>query len=112
MVNICIECKKSCGLCCWSGKLKPVDGWTAKPIKKRISSGRLIDGYQITACPKFERNERPKPAYIWSAEEEAKLKELLKQKVRRKLIAEVLNKPESTIHNKILLLRRSKLHDK
>ena len=69
--NICIDCKKSVGLCPWSavdqktGKLKfePVPGWTATKTKMRCSgtlagAAKYVDTYSITACPLFEKDER------------------------------------------------------
>lgn len=103
--NICIDCKKSCGLCAWSAKLKPVEGWTATPIKKRVSSGSLVDGFYVVACPKFEFDERGKNERRWSSNETTILKQLLKQRLRHKTIALILNKSVKSVQGKIQLLR-------
>lgn len=103
--NICIDCKKSCGFCAWSAKLKPVEGWTATPIKKRVSGGSLVDGFYVVACPKFELDKRNKPKNEWSTNETMILKQLLKQKLRHKTIALILNKSVKAIEYKIQLLK-------
>lgn len=76
VANICIDCKRSTGLCPWSaadpktGKLlfEPVPGWTAEKVKLRCGAGRngeaqYQDTYSIKACPLFERDER-KPGEV------------------------------------------------
>lgn len=68
MSNICIDCKKSVGLCPWSAcdpvtkKLlfQPVPGWTATPTKLKVYKGRMEASYNITACPLFEPDTRSK----------------------------------------------------
>lgn len=106
--NICINCKNSSGFCAWSANLKPVEGWTAKPIKKRTSDGKTVDSYYITDCPKFEAEQRPKNNKEWTCQETVLLKQMLKQKIRHKKIAEVLNRPLNTVEHKIYILRKGK----
>ena len=59
--SICIDCKKSTGLCSWSKKFKPVEGWEAKEVK-RSSWGypQGFVGYKVIRCPEFEREDRDK----------------------------------------------------
>lgn len=76
VANICIDCKRSTGLCPWSavdpktGKLlfEPIPGWTAEKVKLRCGAGRdgkanYEDTYSIKACPLFEKDER-KPGEV------------------------------------------------
>ena len=76
VANICIDCKKSAGLCSWSAvdrktgelKFEPVPGWTAEKVKLRIQGDkngnvRYADTYSIKACPLFEKDER-KPGEV------------------------------------------------
>ena len=105
--NICIRCKKSVGLCNWSRHLKPVKGWTATPIKKKTShEGVILDGYFITDCPQFEHNEMPKSNNDWTSGETVLLKQMIKQRLRHKRMAEILNKPISVVDYKIRLLNK------
>lgn len=48
MANICETCDVY--NCAWMKKMKPVDGWTAKPTKN--------GGYAIKACPLYKPIER------------------------------------------------------
>ena len=69
-INICFDCKKSCGDCPWSAvdedtrrpKFEPVPGWTATPHRLKIGNCRYgavyVDTYHITDCPLFELDER------------------------------------------------------
>ena len=107
--NICINCKNSCGLCAWSRKLKPVEGWTAKPIKKRTTDGKMVDSFYISDCPQFVPEKRPPRANAWTCEETVLLKRMLKQKIRHKRIAEMLNRPINTVEYKIGLLKKGEL---
>lgn len=50
--QLCWDCKNCTGYCSWSHDFTPVEGWTAKPVKKR-EAGRIIETYHITACPQF-----------------------------------------------------------
>ena len=103
--NICIKCRKSGGLCSWSSNLKPVLGWDAEAIKRNTVSSGMIDGYYVKACPEFEPDDIPKNKH-WTDEEVEKLKEFMKQKVSRVLIAEALNKPVKSIYYKISEIRK------
>ena len=105
-INICIDCVKSCGLCSWSANLIPVAGWTAKPRKKRTHCGNFVQGYHITACPLFERDERPPHSNLWTDEEVEKLRELMKQRVSYKNIAMILNKSIGGVQGKTAKLRK------
>lgn len=67
--NICFDCKKACGGCSWSEfdpdarqpRFEPVPGWEAKPVMLQVGNhagGKvLVETYQITDCPEFERDE-------------------------------------------------------
>lgn len=113
MANICIDCEKSCGLCAWTAKLKPVEGWTATPVK-RITKGRHKKGLCITACPKFEPTQRKAHGEPWSDEEVDKLRDLLRQKARYKDIAVILGRSYLAVKRKALQLqykRRSEDED-
>ena len=107
--NICITCKNSCGLCAWSADLKPVKGWSATPIKKKQSAGVIVDSFYITDCPQFEYDERPKQSNRWTCTDTVLLKRMLKQRLRHKRIAEILNKPINTVKYKIYLLKKEEL---
>lgn len=73
MSNICIDCKKSVGLCPWSEidpatkkpRFAPVPGWTATPTKLKMYKGRMDQSYDITACPLFEPDRRDKRG-VWT----------------------------------------------
>ena len=102
--NICIDCEKSCGLCSWSSSLTPVRGWTATPIKKRISDGVIVNSWQITACPEFDGipyvNGNP-----WSPAEIEILLNLMKAKTPVKQMAKILDRSFVSVRNKIQSLR-------
>lgn len=107
--SICIDCEKSCGLCSWSANLKPVPGWTATPVEKRISDGRIVKGYYITDCPKFEPTPTPSPGgTAWSEEETNMLREMMRQRVSMKNIAAVLNRSVNSVQGKMQRLREEK----
>lgn len=107
--NICVLCKNSCGLCAWSANLKPVEGWNAKPIKKRTTNGHLVDGFYVIDCPKFECGERISTDRQWTSADTIILKQALKQRIRHKRIAELLNKPLNVIEYRIMMLKEGKL---
>lgn len=107
--NICVLCKNSCGLCAWSAKLKPVQGWNAKPIKKRTARGNLVDGFYIIDCPKYEPDKRISTDRQWTSADTVILKQAMKQKVRHKRIAELLNKPLNVIEYRISMLKEGKM---
>ena len=51
----CWTCKKACGGCRWSDKLKPVKGWDAIKVKRKDDSGeKNLFGYKIINCPEYE----------------------------------------------------------
>ena len=102
--NICIDCEKSCGLCAWSGKLKPVAGWTATPVN-RITKGKHKKGLHITECPKFEPSERKAAVQPWTDEEIETLRELMRQKARYKDIAVILGRSYRAVQEKVLKLQ-------
>jgi hypothetical protein len=66
-VNICVDCKNAYGGCSWSEinpetgrvRFQPVPGWTAVKscIGREKAHGkiRVIETYQISACPEFVR---------------------------------------------------------
>lgn len=103
--NICLDCDKSCGLCSWSSSLTPVPGWTAKPIKKRINDGVIVNSWHITACPQFEGtpyvNGNP-----WSPAEIELLCDLMKAKTPAKTMAKILNRDFNSVRNKIQSIRK------
>lgn len=49
--TICWDCAFATGGCPWSDYLKPVKGWTAKPVHKEC-----LDSYQVLECPLFKRD--------------------------------------------------------
>lgn len=49
----CWTCKKACGGCSWSSKLKPVKGWKAKKVQKH-EHGHNWETYRIEHCPEYE----------------------------------------------------------
>ena len=52
----CWTCKKACGGCRWSDKLKPVKGWDAVKVKRKDDSGKEnMTGYKILYCPEHEK---------------------------------------------------------
>lgn len=51
----CWTCKKACGGCRWSDKLKPVKGWVAIKVKRKDDTGeKNLTGYKIISCPEHE----------------------------------------------------------
>lgn len=109
-INICIDCVKSCGLCSWSANLKPVEGWTATPVRKKYNDTQMMDGFHITACPLFEEAEREIPDTTWTEEELTTLKSLLKQRYRRKDIATAMNKSLDSVNYHITRMRKENNH--
>lgn len=55
--QLCWDCAKACGGCEWSDGLDPVPGWTAKKVLRK-DGWHSYTTYEITACPKFERDKR------------------------------------------------------
>ena len=107
--SICIDCEKSCGLCAWSSKLKPVEGWTAKPIK-RVTKDKIYDGYLVTECPLFEPADRKyNTCDTWTEEEIDTLKELVRQNERVKKIAVILDRSYRAVTSKMSELRRERI---
>lgn len=105
-INICIDCEKSCGLCSWSANLKPVEGWTATPIRKRYNDNYIVDGYHITACPLFEKATRPERDDLWTEGEVAALKDMMRQRVDRKTIATILNRSVGAVSGRMTQIRK------
>ncbi len=50
--TLCWDCAKALGECSWANDLVPVEGWVAKPVKKKDG----IDSYCVFECPLFERD--------------------------------------------------------
>ena len=48
--SICLDCKKSVGLCSWSHSFVPVEGWKAKGVKTKS----IGESYLVEKCPEFE----------------------------------------------------------
>lgn len=105
--SICIDCEKSCGLCPWSSKLKPVAGWTATPVD-RITKGKYKKGVYVTECPKFEPPERKASVQPWTDEEIDELQEMIRQKARYKDIAVILGRSYRAVQFKVLELQRGR----
>ena len=57
--QLCWSCVKACGGsdCPWANKLKPVEGWTAKPSIV-MSNYHQINTYRIIECPLYEKEKR------------------------------------------------------
>lgn len=51
--QLCWLCKNAYGGCNWSRCFKPVEGWTAKPIIVKDSTGD-ISSFRIKKCPEFK----------------------------------------------------------
>ena len=43
--QLCWECKRACGECPWSARLRPIKGWVARKEKN--------GSYEISQCPLF-----------------------------------------------------------
>ena len=54
--TLCWECAKATGRCSWSDEFIPVEGWNAKPTKKRVYGGGEFESYLVIECPEFERD--------------------------------------------------------
>lgn len=51
--QLCWSCKKAGGLCPWSNKYKPVDGWDAQEVD--LYNGRTFEkNWLISGCPEYE----------------------------------------------------------
>ena len=72
-LSICNYCQRAAGkdMCSWAKDFIPVEGWTAQPSRIAIWDGRMIDSYNVTRCPLFERDKpktiKPKPKKIVAA---------------------------------------------
>ena len=57
--QLCWSCSKACGGsdCPWANKLKPVEGWTAKPSIV-MSNYHQINTYRIIECPLYEKETK------------------------------------------------------
>jgi hypothetical protein len=51
-MSICNNCKNSVGLCSWSGRLVPVDGWDAVFVEGK---GDRLPSWCVRECPQFEK---------------------------------------------------------
>lgn len=51
--TICWSCANATGMCNWSSKLEPVEGWTAieKPIV--VGKEKTKPSYKVIDCPEF-----------------------------------------------------------
>lgn len=58
--TLCWDCDNACTGCSWSKSLIPVEGWTAKKTRIKISSetGEYTDSYFVIACPEFIPTKR------------------------------------------------------
>lgn len=54
--SICLDCKKSGGLCSWSHHLEPVKGWEAEYKTGSPKNGKA-SSYRVISCPLFESDE-------------------------------------------------------
>jgi hypothetical protein len=105
-INICIDCEKSGGLCPWSANLKPIDGWTATPLRKRYNDNYIVDGYHVTACPLFEKTARPERDDLWTVAEIEALKNFMRQRLDRKSIATILGRSVGAVSGQMTKLRK------
>lgn len=55
--QLCENCQKAIGGCSWSICLVPVDGWKAKKITIKDTTGNFTS-YRITYCPEFIQDRR------------------------------------------------------
>ena len=51
--QLCWTCKNACGGCSWSSEFKPVEDWTAKKTKLRLTRGEHTQSFEITECPEY-----------------------------------------------------------
>ena len=51
--TICWDCKKAGGLCSWSSRLTPVDGWEVKETLIKFPE-KVVSGFCVLRCPEFE----------------------------------------------------------
>lgn len=63
LASICGDCVNSVGLCSWSAKFIPVEGWKAEPVKRRLGSGDIVTGFAVKECPKFIMDVRKKEVH-------------------------------------------------
>ncbi len=63
--QLCWDCQRATGGCCWSAFARPIKGWTAE--KTQIPNGcadEFIDSYLISACPHFKKDEKRAPVIV------------------------------------------------
>ena len=53
--TLCWDCAKATGMCPWSKRSKPVEGWEAEFVP-RNGGTKPYDTYVVIACPLFERD--------------------------------------------------------
>lgn len=51
--TLCWHCKKFSGLCSWSDRFEPVNGWKAEKTSVKTERNTLIDSYIVRECPEF-----------------------------------------------------------
>ena len=55
--QICWDCVKATGACPWSNTFTPITGWTAKPTVIKEGKKPIIESFQISNCPLFEKQD-------------------------------------------------------
>ena len=55
-MTLCWDCEKAVGLCPWSAELKPVEGWTATPTRKKLRKDLEFESFIVYDCPEFKRD--------------------------------------------------------
>ena len=53
--SICLDCKKSVGLCSWYHSFVPVEGWKAEEVE---GSGYRLPSFRVIDCPEFEKEPK------------------------------------------------------
>lgn len=93
--QICWDCVKATGGCPWSNAFTPITGWTAKPTIIKEGKKPIIESFQISNCPLFEKQD-----YANYADVKEKIAECLKvtatQYITKKTFNEWLTKYEET----------------
>lgn len=51
--SLCWQCKRAYGLCSWSDRFVPVEGWDAEPTIVKGGKEPEIQSYDIKKCPLF-----------------------------------------------------------
>ena len=55
-MTLCWDCAKAVGHCSWSADLKPVEGWTATPTRKKLRKDLEFESFVVYDCPEFKRD--------------------------------------------------------